>query len=439
MKPTPTSAVEFHIQYPFCDIRKLLETKEEIIRPRPDWEIPKAGQHFIQYFGHVKRRARGGHPFFPKEDHFVEGKGGLKFLKLEKVDIDKISKLTSMYRRLGSDGTAGARYEYGFEFEDFGRFEEINDNFYVKFNEFIEEVFTKVKLSVRTENKDKATSIANAGKYITQLYQSATELESNEKLPRKVISRGEIGIFIRVNKEVLKLPKEIEEKSIKIDEHISLALYRHQFLNKPTGVFILTTDSKANPKLLRSVRISVMRMFFEHQNLSQLLSLCRNPRIKFNFDELDKYLLNKLKYVERRVKKNEKVAELRQHIFSYFDLISPHETEALVKTMGQIRAQNSNKLVAYIGEASMTFKGRFTNEETERFKKWIGKNKVEEVIQMLEKSATSTEIERRLILLKSRYNEYKANKRDGLITSSKATVEFNQIKLSLLGFFGNKD
>jgi len=227
-----------HFQYPICDFRKLIDEHSDL-KPLPNWNTPAPNKHFIQYFGHLKRRPKGGELFFQNELFYIKGKGGFKFTELERIKISKIGKIKCIYRRLISDNIASVRYEFAINFQDLGRFDSFDNNFSYCFRLFIQDFLIKIPIEIRNiENKITQTNVLNAGKYLSQLYKKATEFGITQLNNQKLVTCGEIGVFIEYDKGLLKPdPKSVAGYLFFEDENIELFLIRPEIQGKEVCVF----------------------------------------------------------------------------------------------------------------------------------------------------------------------------------------------------------
>lgn len=107
-----------HIHIPIIDCREFLVSCRKF--EKPVYPVPVAGS-FVQNFGEVCYREKGGNPFYAGESHFFNTFGAIRFKNLPRYNV-RISKSPAdegytyicKFRRLFTNGEIMNRYELGF-------------------------------------------------------------------------------------------------------------------------------------------------------------------------------------------------------------------------------------------------------------------------------------------------------------------------------------
>lgn len=428
MRTATNNRLNVFIQYPICDIRSLLVKDKRHLKPFPTWDNPIPTKHFVQYFGHLKRRRKGGHDYFHDELYFINGKGGFKLPKLEKVIYEEIRDLQCIFRRLLNDGNSSIRYEVGFTTD--------KTNFVKFFSKDDRWTFRKLvgricQIPVQIKNLEENpinTSVLHCGKWLSALYEKASESDYHDEMyDFPLVRQGEMCIVIEYFVSGFRVLHE--ENYVAPGLHLSFDW--HEVEGKNVGVFLLGKTTGYDLKTLRKTRIGIMRTFAEHQNLTNVLNFVKMPDLEFDADKLSRYLNEKTKFFN---KKNEVIKNL---ILSYYSLIRPEEISAIESRLDQLRMQVKKKVWDHLGEASLKY--MLAAEDISEVKKvvsqLISKDKVKQSIQVLKTTIgklNQIEFEHSVIGIEARFYTLQKAIIDGTMGFNEMSIEQNKLRLSIL-------
>jgi hypothetical protein len=346
MEADTSNLITFFIQYPICDIRSLLVVEKSELKPFPSWDNPIPNKQFLQYFGHLKRRRKGGHDYFHDELFFIDGKGGFKFPKLENVRHNETSRFNCIFRRLLNDGKSSIRYEIALQSDYIPIAPPSNSEVEGIFNDLIRHVCNiPVQIKNLTE-KPKSSTILQCGKHLSALYEKASSSgEESESSKINLVRDGELCILLEYNADFFNFSKD----SKPLGEGLNLFFRRLNINDRDIGVFLLGKEEGYNPTALRKLRIGIMRMYAEHQNLINVFNYIRIPSLNFDADFLGIYLNKKTKYF---LKRNDPIKDL---LFSYYSLIPPSDISLLENNLDKLRLQIKKKVWDLVGDSGLKY------------------------------------------------------------------------------------
>lgn len=414
-----------HIQYPFCDIRRMTINQSDIL-PVPNWQLPLENKHFVQYFGHMERRKKDIPQIFSDENFYIKGKGGLKFVGLEKSSLEKAKCL---YKKLLSDGYCGNRYEVGLFFNGNKRFGNLSKNYYQGFKLLLEDVLCNLPVRIRHIDKDdqKNSSLLYAGKKIAQLYQKATE---KNKLHKELINirHGKLCLLFEVNKDLFAPPKELWDKRIQFPFDVSISFNKFNFRGEEITSFFLFRKGKTKEEYYRKIRVIILRMYFEYQNLKLVLNLAQNPSIKFNHELFDKYLMKKVRYFEKSKKSQIERTQAHELIFSFFEFISPSEIEILSQNLESVRLQIKKQIIRLINENHLKYENRYQSQIKIDIRNELMNGNIEEALKILNKISNSNDV----ALINFKYKDCLREEMLGIIGQNESEIRKSKIVFSIL-------
>ncbi len=378
------SELAIYFQYPVCDLRNLIEDKS-LVKPLPNWKKPLPNRHFLPYFGHLKERKKGGHDYFHDEYYYIGGRGGLKFDRLETVHIDGLGPMDCIYRRILNDKVAGIRYEFGLGCDDDGWLSRLPTEGGAAVRPLADALLGQIPLFIKNLNKTpKPTTILHAGKSLARLYVKSS---GNKELKSfgSMVKNGEVGVFIEYPLDELNDAVSLTDSDFVLEDGAILSHQRITTDGTAANVFLLGRKGPRNDPAFRNTRISLMRMYFEHQVLSLVLAMFDNPRLTFDHDVLDRYLLDKVKFFHHKKKKGRSQRQLHNLIFSFVELIPSAKVEILKEGLADVRLQIKKRVWEHLAEASTTFRSEPLGAVGERVKDLIRQDELSEALDQLSK------------------------------------------------------
>ncbi len=385
-------------------------------------------KHFVQYFGHLKRRRKGGHDYFHDELYFINGKGGFKLPKLEKVIYKEIRDLQCIFRRLLNDGKSSIRYEVGFTTD--------KTTFVKYYSRDVRKTFRKLvgricTIPVRIKNLEERpvnTTVLHCGKWLSALYEKASESDYHDEMyDFPLVRQGEMCIMLEYFANDLHVLRQEDY----IAPGLNLSFDWHEVEGKNVGVFLLGKTTGYNLNTLRKTRIGIMRTFAEHQNLTNVLNFVKMPDLEFDPEKLSNYLNEKTKFFNR---KNEVIKNL---ILSYYNLIRPEEISAIENRLDQLRLQVKKKVWDHLGDASLKY--LLAAENISELKKvvsqLISKDKVKQSIEILKATIAQLdqgEFENSITGIEARHRILQRAIIDGTMGFNEMSIEQNKLRLSIL-------
>ena len=409
-----TNRVILHIQIPFCDFRRISPDEADYL-PLPNWNSPIEDKNFIKYFGTMEKRKKSAPQVFIDENFYVRGRGGIKFVKLEKSNIKGVKCL---YKKLWNDKLAGTKYELGLEFYGLGKRNPVIEtgNKY-NLEDVVEEVLANIKVNIKHLGKisDNNYSIIDCPKPLIQLYDKATSSKAKEA-DKINIKYGNLCLFFEKD-NLNQICKNIEyDNKIVLDQGIDLFIKRFKFQGREVAIFVHEGDFQSESLKLRQYRVMIMRMYFEYQNLRLLLNHLQNPNNKIDHNVFDRYLNKKIKYFKKYRSGDDSKDNVLLSVQSIFEIIAPGEIENLSTYFINIRPQIKKNLLKLVDPVY--------NE----IRREIGKNNIGRVFEILFEYHESNTV----ILLQTRLNELNKNVVEDTISYDDLTLERNKLNSNIL-------
>jgi hypothetical protein len=427
MKSKTNKRLIIFIQYPICDIRPLLSSDQNHLKPRPTWDNPKPSKHFVQYFGHLKRRKKGGHDYFHDELYFINGKGGFKLPKLEKVAIKELSNLQCIFRRLLNDGKSSIRYEIGLTSDHLVIADSDRQNPFRAFKKLVTHI-CHIPVKIKNLERDPfETRVIDCSKKLGELYEKASAADypySSNGI--KFVSTGEMCMLLEYNNTDFQIQDAQE-----VAKGLKLAFKWIEVDGKDVGVFFLEKRSDFELTALRKIRIGIMRTFAEHQNLINVLSYLDYKNLTFDPAKLNEYLNEKTSFFN---KKNEVIKNL---ILSYYNLITPEEIFNIEEKLDNLKLQVKKKVWDHLRDASTKYiseSGDFSDIK-HAVGQLIKNNKTKEALDVLKTTIESIDdpvAANSIIVLESRYREIEISIIDGTIGYNDLSIAQNKLRVSIL-------
>jgi hypothetical protein len=425
MKSKTNKRLIVFIQYPICDIRPLLIPDQSHLKPRPTWDNPQPSRHFVQYFGHLKRRKKGGHDYFHDELFFINGKGGFKLPKLEKVTSEEVSNFQCIFRRLLNDGKSSIRYEIGLTSDHLTIGEKQNS-----FGAFKKLVTQICHIPVQIKNLERTpinSMVIHCSKKLSELYEKATAADYPDSYDGiKCVTAGEMCILLEYRDADFHLPGGLD-----VAKGLKLTFKWIEVNGKDVGVFFLEKSTGYDLRTLRKIRIGIMRTYAEHQNLINVLNYVKFPNLEFNPEPLSNYLNEKTTFFN---KKNEVIKNL---ILSYYSLISPAEILNIEDKLDKLRLQVKKKIWDHLGDAILKY--ILASGDLSKVKQLVGKliskDKIKEAIETLKTIIETTDNQdaaNSIIVLESRYRAIERSVIDGTMGYNDLSIEQNKLRVSIL-------
>lgn len=424
MKSSIKNRLNIFIQYPICDIRPLLSTVQNQIKPLPVWDDPVPSKHFVQYFGHLKRRKKGGHDYFHDELFFINGRGGFKFPKLEKVTSDQVRQLECIFRRLLNDGKSSIRYEVGLTSDHVLPTQNCS-KFFKNLIEHICHIPVQIK---NLEKRPVDTSVIHCGKRLSSLYEKASSQEYPDlKHNFTYVREGEMCMLLEYHEKDYPFPA----KHVEVGPGLKLSFDWQEVDGKDVGIFYLAKGTDYDLRALRKIRIGIMRTYSEHQNLTNVLSYVRRPDLEFDTDKLSHFLNDKTGFFK---KKNEIIKNL---VLSYYNLIKPEEIKGIEKKLDQFKLQVKKKIYDHLGDASLQYS--LGVEEISQVKKvvsqLISKDKTMEAIEILKTTISKLNdavLTNDVTGIEARFHTLQRALINGTLGYNEFSIAQNKLRLSIL-------
>jgi len=421
-----SNRVILHLQIPFCDFRRISNEATDF-QPLPDWKNPIENKFFIEYFGIMEKRRKSLPQVFIDQNFYVRGRGGIKFVELEKCKLEKVKCL---YKKLWKDSLAGTGYEIGLEFYGIGNKNpavEKGEEYDLK--EAIDEVLGNINVKFKhlDEKSNQHYSIINSLKPLTQLYNKATSVNKNIDDEDK-IKYGNISLFFEKDNKNQICRNILYDERVELDEDIALFIKRFKFQGREVAIFILEGDFQSNFKKLREYRVRIMRMYFEYQNLRLLLYFIQNPNNKINHDSFDLYVSKKIRYFNKHKSKENAKDKVLLSLQSIFELIAPGEIENLSVNFQNIRPQIKNNLIELAKEALFEYESGQHSSIKKKIRDNLSKNDFDEVFKLLPQILKDNEV----VNLESRYHALIKDNALGNITMDESEAKHNRLRSNIL-------
>ncbi|MDX1939652.1 MAG: hypothetical protein SFU99_03825 [Saprospiraceae bacterium] len=416
--------VNIHFQYSICDHRRF--TDESVnIKPLPDWKAPLENRHHMHYFGTMKKRNKKVPSLFKDERFFISGRGGLKFEKLEGTNL---FKARCLYRKLYSDGLCANRYEIGLSLNGLKKnIKDYPENEYQHsrlIHELLFHIPIKIKYLKKYENN--IFDILNASKAIALLYQRATsELPSEDRLYN--IKYGNLCIVLEVDKQNKAIKDILFDDVIEVNNSFSVYVKKYRTRGMEVVVFTLFGEIAENLNECREIRISLLRMFHEYQNMRLLLQVAQNPKNNILHEEFDKYLMHKLRFFKKVLSPNDAFQHLFNCMFSIFEIISPGEIDELSHNIERIRLQIKNKLLDFVKNNNVKNSIRFS-ENFKYVQQALAASDLKKAINLIHGIVD----QKTYIIIQSRFNRLLLDEKHGVIGRNELEIEKNKLVLSIL-------
>ncbi|MEL7122512.1 MAG: hypothetical protein AAFO07_23910 [Bacteroidota bacterium] len=420
------NSVKVHIQYAFCDFRKFSNDHNNLL-PLPNWKVPIEKKHFVPYFGTMEKRGKELPAVFNDEKFFIKGKGGLKFVDLEKTQL---ANIRCIYRKLYSDGLCGARYEVGLNFNgfDFKNSKIVPENQY-DHKQVVDEIINKVFVTEKhlSKYKRKSTSILESDKRVALLYQKATSAVTDDSKLHN-IKYGNLCLIFEIDNNNATTKNVLFDNVIEIEEGFKVFVKKYKTRGKELAIFTIVGDILDNEQLTREIRIIILRLYYEYQNLRLLIQFAQNPNNSIYHDTFDKYLMKKLRYFNKAVESQTNKQALSIFLLKIFEVVSPGEIETLSENIQNIRFQIKKNLIQFISDNQLNQESRFKHEIHNKIRAYLVEDNLEGALNLLEKV---NEIES-VVLLKSRLKKLELDFAKGLLTYSQNQIERNRLVHAIL-------
>ncbi len=425
MKSKTNKRLIVFIQYPICDIRPLLIPDQSHLKPRPTWDNPQPSRHFVQYFGHLKRRKKGGHDYFHDELFFINGKGGFKLPKLEKVASEEVSKLECIFRRLLNDGKSSIRYEVGLTSNQVAVSEKQNP-----FRTFVKLVTQICHIPVQIKNLESTpinSKVIHCSKKLSELYEKASAADfPDSSNGMKYVTAGEMCILLEYRDSDFNLPEGRE-----MAKGLKIAFKWIEVDGIDVGVFFLEKSNGYDLRTLRKIRIGIMRTYAEHQNMTSVLNYLKYPNLRFIPEKLSDYLNRQTSFFN---KKDEVIKNL---ILSYYSLITPEELINIEDKLDKLKLQVKKKVWDHLGDASTKY--LLGSGDLLEVKQTVGRlvsnDKIKEALEVLNAAIENSgdqDSANSIIVLESRFRTLERSVIDGTMGYNDLSIEQNKLRVSIL-------
>lgn len=330
------------IQFPFADLREFLDDTGKLISPI--WPLPTPDKEFVRHFGSIRIRKLGGIEGWIGENEICEANRALKFcrnLSFVESGLDININLRCAFRRLYFDGLAVGKYEIGITPKKKLRKKLSKE----QFNRLIEHILSlPIKISTQ---EDKIYKLIYASKPLTRMYLGST---TKNGYSNSVQDWWAIGgtplLFLEYESEDISFPYWMKPITISKDYGFQLIHCLVPFSGLNLRMWILQHPPGLSQS--RALRISLMRLFAEHECLRLVLRNIMNQNISVvprspRSDKLQMYFnnatsrINKLENSSNKQYDPEIVNLARQSI----NTISPSQRDSLLVTLENLDIRNN--------------------------------------------------------------------------------------------------